>query len=202
MRFHKLALIGLLALPLGAWAQTTGWVGSWGASPLPPSPGAGPFPATPNFDDQTVRQIVRLSAGGERVRLRLSNEYGAKAVTVGAARVAIASGDDLERGTERTVTFDGRPTATILPGAPLLSDPIDLAVSALATLSVSLYFPDDTGPCTCHGTGMQDTYISAKGDFTAGTFAPEQTIQARVFLSGVESGAARQGRRRARRFDQ
>ena len=179
------ALLALAALA-AAQAQEPKWVGSWAASPLPPSPGAGPFPATPSFNDQTVRQVVRLSVGGSRVRLRLTNEYGTKAVTIGAARVSRADGaDKLEAGTEKAVTFDGRASATLPPGTPLVSDPIDLTVPDLATLSVSLYLKGDTGPCTCHATGMQDAYV-ARGDHTQGTFAPEQTIQMRAFLSGVE----------------
>jgi lysophospholipase L1-like esterase len=188
-------LVSVVVLLLAAWAahaQEAKWVGSWGASPLPPSPGAGPFPATPSFSDQTVRQIVRLSVGGERVRLRLTNEYGNKAITIGAARVALADGaDKLRAGTEHAVTFDGRASATIPAGAPLLSDPIDLKVSDLATLSMSLYLQGDSGPCTCHGVGLQDAYVSAKGDHTQGTFAAAQTIQMRAFLSGVDVLAPR-----------
>jgi lysophospholipase L1-like esterase len=186
------SVVLLLLAAYAAHAQEAKWVGSWGASPLPPSPGAGPFPATPSFSDQTVRQIVRLSAGGERVRLRLTNEYGGKAITIGAARVALADGaDKLKAGTEHAVTFDGRASATIPAGAPLLSDPIDLKVGDLAALSVSLYLQGDTGPCTCHGVGMQDAYVSAQGDHTQGTFAAAQTIQMRAFLSGVEVLAPR-----------
>jgi len=191
MNSRRIVVAFLLLAAFAANAQPAKWVGSWGASPQPPSPGAGPFPATPNFADQTVRQIVRLSVGGERVRLRLSNEYGTKPITIGAARVALADGAErLQAGTERAVTFDGKPSGVIAAGAPLVSDPIELTVSDLATLSVSLYLQGDTGPCTCHGTGMQDAYISAKGDFTKGTFAPAQTAQMRVFLSGVEVLAA------------
>jgi lysophospholipase L1-like esterase len=163
------------------------WIGTWGASPLPPSPAAGPFPATPSFENQTIRQLVRASAGGPRLRLRLTNEYGTAPLEIGAARVAIADGETgLRNGTERAVTFAGQPAAIIPAGAPLLSDPIDLAVTDLETLSISLYFPRATGACTCHATGMQGTFVSAPGDFTAGTFVPAQTIQARAFLSGVE----------------
>jgi len=194
MRIRRLVLPVLLALAAFAvQAQESKWVGSWGASPLPPSPGAGPFPATPSFTDQTVRQIVRLSVGGQRVRLRLSNEYGTKPVTIGAARVALADGTDkLKTGSEHAVTFGGRPSATIPAGAPLLSDAIELNVGDLAPLSVSLYLQGETGPCTCHGVAMQDAYV-ARGDHTQGTFAPEQTIQMRAFLSGVEVLAARGG---------
>jgi lysophospholipase L1-like esterase len=187
MNVRRIVLSALLALTaLAAHAQEPKWIGSWGASPLPPSPGAGPFPATPSFSDQTVRQIVRLSVGGSRVRLRLTNEYGAKALTIGAARVALTDGGaNLKAGSEKVVTFDGRPSVTIPAGAPLVSDPIDINVPDLASLSVSLYLKGETGPCTCHATGMQDAYV-ARGDHTQGAFAAEQTIPMRAYLSGVE----------------
>ena len=187
MRFRKLALIALLALPLSTLAQRDGWVGTWGASPLPPTAAGGFFPATPSFENQTIRQVLRLSVGGQALRLRLTNEYGKEPLAVGAARVAVTdAAGALVPGTERVVTFAGKTAATIAAGAPLVSDAIELAVGDLATLSVSLYFPTSTGPCTCHQVGMQESYVSAPGDFTAGTFAPAQTIQERAFISGVD----------------
>ena len=69
MNIRRIVTLVFLLAACAAHAQEPKWVGSWGASPLPPSPGAGPFPATPSFNDQTVRQIVRLSVGGSRVRL-------------------------------------------------------------------------------------------------------------------------------------
>ena len=192
MRNRTLILSALLALPLAANAQTGTWVGSWGASPLPPSAATARFPATPGFANQTIRQIVRLSAGGDRLRLRLTNEYGTQPLRIGAARVALADGTGaLVNGTEHVVTFAGKGNATIPAGAPLLSDPVDLRVADLASLSVSLYFPDDTGQCTCHQVGLQDAYISLPGDFTAGVFPPAKSMAQRAFLSGVEVQAAR-----------
>jgi len=187
MRLHKLVLLAALALPLASFAKDDGWVGTWGASPLPPTAGGGRFPPTPSFENQTIRQVLRLSVGGQALRLRLTNEYGREPLTLGAARVALAdAAGALVAGSEHVVTFAGKTSATIAAGAPLLSDPIDLRVGTLAALSVSLYFPDNTGQCTCHQVGLQEAYVSAPGDFTAGTFAPAQTIQARAFLSGVD----------------
>ena len=186
MSLRSLTAFALLTTSLPLLAQDA-WIGTWGASPLPPGPAAGPFPATPSFESQTIRQIVRVSAGGSRLRLRLTNEYGTAPLEIGAARVAIADGAaGLRDGTERVVTFGGRSSAVIPTASPLLSDPIDLAVADLETLSISLYFPSSTGACTCHATGMQDTFISAPGDFASGTFTPAQTIQARAFLSGID----------------
>ncbi len=190
-----LVLSFALAVTGAVYGADSNWVGSWGASPLAPSVAVGPFPAAPSFSNQTIRQVVRLSAGGSRLRLRLSNEYGTRPLEIGDVHVALVdSNGSLSSGTDRAVTFGGAGKATIPPGAPFLSDAIELPVDALATLSVSIYLPGDTGPCTCHSTGMQDAYVSKPGDFTAGVFEPVSTMQARAFLTGVEVDGSRSSR--------
>jgi lysophospholipase L1-like esterase len=186
---------GLLVLLLCSAAHAAGWVQTWGAAPLPPSPAMGPFPATPVFVNQTIRQTLRVSVGGARIRLRLTNEYGTKPLVIGAVRVALADEKGgIRAGTERAVLFSGKPTVSVPAGAPYLSDPIDLPVHALSAVSISIYVPEDTGPCTCHATGMQNAFVSDAGDFTAKPFTPLATMQFRAFLSGVDVEAARAGR--------
>lgn len=147
----------------------------------------GPFPATPSFENQTIRQTVRVSAGGQRIRIRFTNEYGAKPLAIGAARVAIADDKgNIQPGTERTVLFSGKPTATIPASSPFVSDPVDLPVQKLSFVSISLYLPEATGPCTCHQTGLQSAHVSEAGDYTTKTFTSKQPFQQRAFLSGVE----------------
>jgi lysophospholipase L1-like esterase len=177
----------LISLGLSTACAAAEWVQTWGVAPLPPSQAMGPLPATPSFDDQTIRQTVRISLGGEQVRIRFSNEYGAKPLVIGHARIALADAQgNPVPGTEREVLFSGRPGATIPAAAPYLSDPIDLPVKALSSLSISLYVPEATGPCTCHSTGMQHAFVSDRGDFTAKAFTPKETVQTRAFISGVD----------------
>jgi hypothetical protein len=70
--------------------------------------------------------------------------------------------------------------------APLLSDPIDLPIGNLASLSISVYLPTATGACTCHATGMQNAFVSGPGDYTDKDFEAQQTMQSRAFPSGVD----------------
>ncbi len=163
------------------------WVGTWGAAPLPPTPAVGPFPATPSFADVTIRQVVRVSIGGKRVRIRFTNEYGTKALVIGKATIALVdAAGQIKPGTQHTLSFDGHPGTTIPVAAPLLSDAVELDVAPLSSLSISLYLPEDTGPCTCHQTGMQTSYVSARGDFTQAAFEPQQKLISRAFISGVD----------------
>src|SRR4051812_28705410 len=59
-----------------------------------PPPGGGranaPAPPPPiNFKNQTLREIVHTSLGGDRVRIVLSNAFGTLPLEVGAAHVAL-----------------------------------------------------------------------------------------------------------------
>jgi len=186
-------LVALLANSLPGRAAE--WVATWGAAPLPPSPAFGPFPATASYANQTIRQIVRIAAGGDRLRIRFTNEYGTKPLLIGSARVALTdAAGAVQAGTEKVVLFAGKPGALIPAGSRLVSDPVELPVKALASLSISVYFPEDTGPCTCHSTAMQTGYVSGGGDFTLQGTKPQDTIQARAFMSGVEVQTATQAK--------
>jgi lysophospholipase L1-like esterase len=179
--------IPALALCLAAPSGATEWITSWTASPMAsvPPPIIGPLPFALN--NQTIRQVLHLSAGGRRLRIRLSNEYGNKPLSVGAASIALVRADgSVDRQSLRKLSFSGQPSAVIPASAPLLSDPVDLPVQALADVSLSLYFPEDTGLCTCHQLAVQDGFISPPGDFSASEFAPASTVQSRAFVSAVE----------------
>ena len=171
--------LGAIALALGlalpgppAGAQNwtdEHWTGTWGTAPAGP-PAAG---SVQTFTDQTLRLVVHTSIGGNRVRIRVSNEFGGTPLRIGAAHIALrGAGSDIAPGTDRALSFSGSPAITIPPGAPALSDPVELNVPALADLAVSLYLPGTVAASTVHDTGLQTNYVSLPGDFTAAATLP------------------------------
>ena len=179
-----LALVALLGActtlgqPSG---ETPGqWVGVWGASPTPPPANA------KAFENQTVRQVLRVSAAGSKVRVRLTNEYSDKPLSIGAATISLAAADGAPVGKTLDVTFGGAKSVNIPPKSPLVSDAIDLPVKALENISVSLFLPTATGLCTCHPQGTAVSFISEPGNFTMSAFTPASTFNNRAFISGVE----------------
>lgn len=163
------------------------WIGTWGAAPEPPRPTVGRFAGTPGYSNQTIRQLVRISAGGTHLRVHFTNEYGTHPLHIGAASVALVDSSGApEPGTERTVTFGGKADARIPAGAPYVSDAIDLAVRPLATVAISIYLPEQTDACTCHAIGLQTAYVSGPGNFVGKAFDAAQKIQSRAFISGVD----------------
>jgi lysophospholipase L1-like esterase len=187
---------GLATSPARAQRADAGgdWIDTWSASPQPVW---GPDFFVPvgiprSLRNQTIRQIARVSLGGDRVRVELSNEYGDQPLVIGAAHVALAgSGVTIVPGSDHALTFGGKTSATVPPGAPILSDPVDLAVAPLGGLAVSLFLPEISPTTTWHNEGVQTAYISGEGDFTgAAEFKPAQTIRSRIFLSGIMVEAA------------
>ncbi|WP_439378901.1 SGNH/GDSL hydrolase family protein [Amycolatopsis lexingtonensis] len=164
------------------------WVRTWGASPQAAHDGLGSLEGHPPLADVTLRQVVRVSGGGGRVRVRFTNEFGTGPLTVGAAQLALAApGGAVRVGSERVLTFSGAPAVTVPAGAPVLSDPVDLALPALAELSISMYLPERVETCTCHDPAL-DTGWTIPGDAVAAPTLPENTgdLPVRALISAVE----------------
>jgi len=164
------------------------WVGTWTAAPAPAEGAA--------FGNHTLRMTPRVSIGGSALRIRISNADGLRPLRIGAARVALrAEGAAVVPESDRQLTFGGDTQATIAAGAVLVSDPVALAVPALADLAVSFHLPQDL-PASFGITGRyarQTNYISPVGDFTAEPQMPVGRITDDwYFLCGVDVVAPRE----------
>lgn len=184
-----LGLQTLLPAP-AARAEGGTWVGTWSASPQPIW-GEDFFAAAPiprSVRDQTIRQVARISQGGDAVRVKFSNRYGAMPLVIGRAHVARAGeGGAIDAATDMALTFSGEESFTIPPGALAWSDPVALAVEDLSEIAVTTYFPEVTPLTTWHNDGRQTAYISVNGDFTGEeSFEAAQTFDSRFFLSGIQ----------------
>jgi len=187
-----LAIAGMVIAPATLAKDVTSdihWVGTWSASPQAAS-------SPVEFKGQTIRQIVRVSIGGKRVRVRLSNANGAGPLVISSAHVALRStGAAIAAGSDRALTFNGSPSMAIPPGALAVSDPVNLQVPDLGDLAVSLYVAGNQVAATEHTAGLQTTYVSAAGDFSGADNLPTTTTtQSVYFLSGIEVDAARSTR--------
>ena len=211
--------VSILALQASSIAQSGGehWVGTWSTSEVgrpqtPPAQGQGaqaPPPFMPNqcppnaapagrgfahFSNQTLRQIVHTSIGGSRVRVVLSNRYGTAPLAIGAAHVALRDKEAaIQTASARALTFSGKPTFTIPPGAVVYSDPVALTVPRMSDMAVDLFLPGDTNtpaPLTMHNGAFQTSYVSEAGNHAGAAKLPTaSTIQNWFVLYRVEVAA-------------
>ena len=161
------------------------WVGTWAASPM----------AEPNKDGQigggdvTLREIVHVSMGGPLVRVVLTNEFGTEPLTVGAVHLAVSSGSGGAIGlmSANALTFGGKSSIVIPPGALAVSDPAALALPAFADVAVSLFLPAQAiHTLSQHGFADQTNYLSSGNQVGKASLSDAKPFYSWPFLKGLE----------------
>ena len=139
-------------------APSANWVGAWYAAPL--------HMPSATLSCRTLRQIVYLHAGGEQIRLRLSNRYGDKPITLRSISVGqVLTGSSLHEGS-RPVLFQGQTTLSLQPGQEVVSDPMVFRVEAFTNLAITFFIAQGES-VTGHLSAMQTSYVSGLGDVSA-----------------------------------
>ncbi|WP_327420679.1 SGNH/GDSL hydrolase family protein [Streptomyces sp. NBC_01230] len=117
--------------------------------------------------DRTYRLVVRTSAGGSGMRIRVSNAFGDRPLVIGSAYAGLRrSGAGLVAGSNRKLRFDRAASVTLAPGEIRYSDPLPGRTEAGSDLAISLYVRTAGGPATGHGMALQTSYATA-GDHAA-----------------------------------
>ncbi|GHO62989.1 SGNH hydrolase [Ktedonobacter sp. SOSP1-52] len=134
------------------------WVGAWYAAPT--------RMLSATLSSRTLRQIVHLHAGGEQLRLRLSNRYGDGPVTLTSVSMGQALQSPVVRPGAQTVQFAGQPTVTLEPGQDVVSDPVSLRAEAFSDLAITFVLAQGES-LTGHMFAQQTSYVSGPGVVTA-----------------------------------
>lgn len=170
-----------------ARASDINWAATWQASP---EPARAPIVT---LNNQTVREVVRVSLGGSRFRVRLTNEFGETPLRIGSAHVGIATeNSSIALGSDHALTFSNGSHEVVIPEhSYVLSDPVDLTVPSLGRIAVSIYVPGNERTITEQFFALQKAYIAAH-DVTGSTvFEGATVITKRLLLSSVDVEASR-----------
>lgn len=191
LRLRRAILTSLALLACTGRAAAPSWVGVWATAPLEEA-AAPELLAGPRT---VLRQVVRISAGAERVRLRLSNEYGGEPLVLEDVRLAIAGADGAIQGqTDRPVRFSGEATVSIPPGSVCLSDPLTFPAAAQADLAVTARLGSLPGRLAGHPGSRATSYLKSGADTADESLTGATKIVHWYFLSGIEAEASGTGR--------
>lgn len=136
------------------------WVGTWGTAQQLVEPRN--MPPEPGLSNNTLRQVVRVSIGGERLRVRFSNEYSSKPVTLRAVHIAnSAGGSSIDSNTDTALSFDGKSMTTIDPGSIVTSDPFQYTLKPRSDVAITIYFGDTSPDVTGHPGSRTTSYIQS-----------------------------------------
>jgi lysophospholipase L1-like esterase len=164
------------------------WIGTWATAPQPFIPGS-----LQTFRNQSLRLIVHTSAGGTKVRIKISNTYGDGPLLIGGAHIARrTAAAEIDPRSDRMLKFQTKSSTTVAPGSMVVSDPVEMDVPALSDLAVSFFLPQRTEAKTSHSMAKQTSYVSPEtGDLTAAVnFPVAKTIHSWPFLTGVDVEAS------------
>jgi lysophospholipase L1-like esterase len=165
-------------------ANSSTWIGTWGSAPQAALPGR-----VQTYSNQTLRLIVHISAGGNTLRVRISNTFGDQPLFIGAAHIARrTSAAEIDPTSDRPLKFHGHASVRIRAGSTVVSDPVAFEIPALSDLAVSFFLPQPTAAKSLHILAQQTSYLSTdSGDSTAAVkFPVAKQIHTWPFLSGVD----------------
>jgi lysophospholipase L1-like esterase len=169
-------------------ADTSATYASWVASPQDYAeafPG-GMAPAPQVFTDQTLRHVIHLSAGGDELRVQLSNRFGTSPLRIDAVAVARSSGGAaIDTASSLALSFGGVPTVTIAPGEELWSDYVPFPLAAESDIAVSVYVAS-APRATEHSLGQQATMVADGNAVDAATVPTDGMLTSYEWLTGID----------------
>jgi lysophospholipase L1-like esterase len=159
--------------------QNNEWETAWATAPAAAVSGV-----EQGYAGYTIRNVVHPTAGGNRVRVHLSNRFGTAPVLFGHVTVALSAhspSDGTASVPVRDVLFNGRAQFTVPAGAEAISDPVALRVPAGRDLLVTTWTPEPSGTVTYHPAAMQTSVYRRgpqdhAGDASATAFTGTSTV--------------------------
>ena len=159
----RIALMLICLLTAGMAMAKGHWVGTWGTAPQlverhnnPPSPG---------LANNSLRQIVQVSIGGKKVRLKLTNEFSQEATEIRAVELAIAktagSSSEIDEKSTVSLTFDGKASVEIPAGGKVVSDPVNFKIGPRQNVAITIHYGASSASVSGHPGSRTTSYLKA-----------------------------------------
>ncbi len=198
LRFSIAALLGLLlCLPAGhcnaSPADTSNvaerWVGTWSTAEQLVEPNN--MPPEPGLSNNSLRQVVCVSIGGDRLRVRFSNEFGTNPVVLEAVHFALSTGGGaIDTTTDRVLFFKEKGGITIAPGSAVTSDPFEFALKPRAIVAITIHFGGTSTAVTGHPGSRTTSYLLAGSQVSPADFTGAAQTDHWYIISGIDVAAS------------
>lgn len=161
------------------------WVSTWSTAPQLVEPRN--MPPDPGLSNNSLRQLLRVSIGGEYLRMRFSNEYSSNPTTLKAVQLAVArGGDSIDRTTVVELLFGGKPGVTMAPGKAVTSDPVSFPLSPRTDLSVTILYGETSPDVTGHPGSRTTSFLLEGNHLSDADFVDASRTDHWYTISGIE----------------
>jgi len=187
MKLKSLGFLLLLTCILG-WQEihaNSHWVGTWATAPqlvevknMPPAPG---------LTGNSLRQIVRVSIGGNKIRLKFTNEFSQDSVTMKSVQIAVSTGGNtIDVGTNKMLKFRGKTEVTLSPGSALMSDPISFKLKPRMNVAVSIFFGQTSTTTSGHPGSRTTSFLLGGNSIKVTDFSGAVETEHWYVLDGID----------------
>lgn len=167
-------------------AMAQKWVGTWATAPQLVEPHN--LPPQPGLSENSLRQIVQVSVGGKKIRVKLSNEHSKSALEIKSVEIALAhdagASPDIYRETTKLLSFNGKQGLLIEPGAIVTSDPIKFKMGDRANVAITIHYGHCDNKIVTGHPGSRTTSYLAEGNTS--DFSTAQKIDHWYTICGID----------------
>lgn len=168
-------------------AQTK-WIGTWSTAPYAADNNTPPEPYLAN---NTLRQIIRVSIGGDTLRVKFSNRTSSNPVTINSVNIAVSTDSSTSKIDSTTITplaFGGSESVTMNSYSEVTSDPVAFELSQGTHIAITIYYGDieTAADMTFHYGSRTDSYILEGDNTTLSEFTDATIVERWYTLSSLE----------------
>ena len=150
--------------------KNSGWVGTWTTAPQLVEPHN--MPPAPGLTDNTIRQIVRVSVGGEEVRLRFSNAFSKSPVEMKLAAIAqVSEGGSIDVSSQKLLKFNKNESVKMTPGGEVFSDPFKFNLKPGSLVAITIHFGKTSPDVTGHPGSRTTSFILPGNNIASADFS-------------------------------
>ena len=150
--------------------KNSAWVGTWSTAPQLVEPHN--MPPAPGLTDNTIRQIVRVSVGGEEVRLRFSNAFSKSPVEMKLAAIAqVSEGGSIDVSSQKLLKFNKNESVKMTPGGEVFSDPFKFNLKPGSLVAITIHFGKTSPDVTGHPGSRTTSFILPGNNIASADFS-------------------------------
>ncbi|MBN2512240.1 MAG: SGNH/GDSL hydrolase family protein [Sedimentisphaerales bacterium] len=194
--FYLIVLAVSLCTHAAGLKQSTDyrWVGTWASSAQEVESKLMPSEFQ-QLNDTTLRQVIRVSIGGEKLRVRFSNAFAGwqDSLKISEACIAVsAGGNAVKPETLKPLTFSGKTSVVILYGTLFVSDPVDFDLKPGSDLAITMHIAKAPKKTTGHRSARGEVVFIQSGNAVSEKALPTSVANTCwYYLCGVEVLAGR-----------
>lgn len=165
--------------------EPSAWTAGWGSAQQEYM--ESDMPSTP-LSGSVIRQVVRMSTGGDYMKLTLSNYYGDSDLVINSVHIADSLGSGMiDLATDTAVTFNGGSESVTIPkGKKVESDVIVFSADDLESIAMTIDCNTVPAKVTGHSGARTTTYIKSSATVSDVSMIGAETNEHWYFASEID----------------